>query len=287
MKVACAQLDVAFGQPQINADKAVKTLRECKAQGVELVVFPECFLTGYCVSDQQGAQDISLDVTSRNGSDVSTCPKEVSCVWEECMELGIFAVVGLAVGIRGDCWNAAVLMDPGGELKIYHKVHLPELGFDKFAWPGSRLPVFETDLGKIGILICFDLRIPEAARTLALKGAELIVLPTNWPVGAFAGPAFMAAARAAENRVFLAACNRVGSENGFDFIGQSGIYSVTGTTLAKASEDKEEVIMADIDLAEARVKRTVIRPGEFETTVFDARHPELYGVITEQKNKVI
>jgi len=295
-RVACAQLDVVFNDPKANADSAVQTLRDCKSQGVDLIVFPECFLTGYCVSNRGAAEEIALQLSP-------TPPHALAAIWEECRSLGIFAVVGFAQLEGQNLYNSAALIDPNNELKVYQKTHLPELGFDKFATPGSQLPVFETDLGKIGILVCFDLRIPEAARTLALKGAELIVLPTNWPEGAHAGPNFMAAARAGENRVFVATCNRVGTENGFTFIGQSGIYDVTGTTLAKANGGRqslgatneesqslgtigplgatEEIITADIDLSIARIKRNIVRPGEFETEMFATRQPSLYTVITE------
>lgn len=270
-RVACAQLDVVFNDPKANADRGIKVLQDCKSQGVDLVVFPECFLTGYCVSTREQAATVAIPAAHSS----------LSAMQEECHKLGVFAVVGFAQSEGETLTNAAALLDPQNGIKVYEKTHLPELGYDKFATPGRALPVYDTDLGRIGILVCFDLRVPEASRTIALKGAELIVLPTNWPEGAHAGPNFMAAARAGENRVFVATCNRVGSENGFAFIGQSGIYDVTGTTLAKASPTEEETIVADLDLTIARSKRNVVRPGEFETEVFATRQPDLYKIIGE------
>lgn len=268
--IACAQLDVVYGDPAANTEKAVHVLR--KHASVDLIVFPEAFLTGYCTPDQDAANRIAL---ARDNDWVNT-------LQSTCDEVGTIAVVGAVTASGDSLFNSAYLIEPGQPLQVYDKTHLPELGVDKYVCPGRSLPVFETRLGKIGVLVCFDLRIPEAARTLALQGAELIVLPTNWPVGAHAGPDFMAAARAGENRVFVATCNRVGSENGFDFIGQSGIYDVTGKTLAKASPDGEAVISAEINLAVAQSKRNVVKPGEFETEMFATRQPELYSIITKE-----
>ncbi len=108
----------------------------------------------------------------------------------------------------------------------------------------------------------------------------MIVLPTNWPDGAIFAPTHIAPVRAAENRVFLATCNRVGNENGFGFVGLSGIYSPTGEALARA-DDRPEIISADLDLSQARTKRTVTIPGKYETDVFGSRRPELYGPLTD------
>ena len=269
MRVACAQLNVAFDRPEVNVAKAIQVLRDSNQNGVDLVVLPECFLTGYCVSTREDAARISLEIPGSGEQYL----KQISA---ECQTLGIHCVVGFAQKSGSDLFNSAALVEPSGKINYYQKTHLPHLGYDRFASPGSELTVFDCDLGKIGVLICFDLRHPEPTRVLALQGAELIVLPTNWPVGAHAGPNFVASTRAAENRVFFATCNRVGDENSFSFIGQSGIYEVTGLPLAKAGTE-EEIIVADIDLAEARIKKTVIRPDEYEITMFQSRRPELYG----------
>jgi 5-aminopentanamidase len=106
------------------------------------------------------------------------------------------------------------------------------------------------------------------------------VLPTNWPEGAEVSAEHISIARAAENRVFLATCDRVGSENGFNFIGRSKIIHPSGRVLAAAGVD-EETLIADVDLSEARQKRTVGIPGKYETEAFQSRRPDLYGTIVE------
>jgi len=177
--------------------------------------------------------------------------------------------------------NTAVLIEPGVDNRFYRKSHLPCLGLDRFAARGEDLPIFDTALGKIGILICYDLRPPEAARTLALKGADIIVLPTNWPVGAEITADHIAIARAAESRVFVGACNRVGDENGFHFIGRSKIIAPSGQVLAAADSDREATIIAEVDLSMARQKRTVNIPGEYELEIMGCRNPKLYGILAE------
>ncbi|MCU0316673.1 MAG: carbon-nitrogen hydrolase family protein [Fimbriimonadaceae bacterium] len=280
MKVACAQRDVAFGDPGSNTQVALADLRLAKEQGVDLVVFPECFLTGYCASSVEEAEAISIPCHCDRDFDVTLADVSLLSLQAACIDLGLHCVVGFAGRDDFGLYNGAVLMEPSGRMRRYLKAHLPWLGLDRFVTPGDALPVFQTELGAIGILVCFDLRPPEAARTLALSGAELIVLPTNWPVGAEVSAGFVAPTRAAENKVFLASCNRVGEEKGFRFIGQSGIYGVGGKALAKA-EGESALITAELDLSQARNKHTVNIPGEYELEIFRSRRPDLYLPLTE------
>lgn len=269
IRVACVQSNVVFGDPAANAAKAISDLEFLKEQGVQLAVFPEAFLTGYCVECAEDAGAIGLDASAQNSA--------LHRLQQACDRLDMLAVVGYAEAHEGKLYNAAALIEPGQTRRVYRKCHLPELGLDKFVEAGEGpLEVFETRIGKIGVLICFDMRFPEPTRVLALQGADLVVLPTNWPEGAQVSADYIAVARAAENRIFFATCDRVGEENGFRFIGKSKIIDPTGKILASAG-DKEETIIADLDLELARQKRTVAIPGKYETEVFKARRPELYS----------
>lgn len=241
-------------------------MKRLKDEGVDLVVFPEAFLTGYCVSSLTDAQKIAIPDDH----------EAILRLFAGAKQFGLHIAFGYAALREGKLFNSAILACPDGTVHRYDKTHLPELGYDKFVEDGADLPVFETALGRIGILICFDLRPPEAARCLALKGADLILLPTNWPNGAQISAEHFTVVRAAENRVFLAACNRVGHENGFDFIGLSRIVSPGGMVRAQAGSG-EETLVADLDLEEARLKRITVIPGQYEMTVFDSRRPELYS----------
>jgi 5-aminopentanamidase len=266
-------MDVVFGDFERNTATVVAHLERLKIQGVDLAVFPEASLTGYCVDCLEEAQRISIPgVTAQ---EIGTALQTIS---EACERLDILAIVGFAERSGEDVHNAAVLFEPGVRPRTYRKTHLPELGLDRFVKPGTEIPLFETRLGRIGILICYDLRPPEATRVLALAGADILVLPTNWPEGAETSAEHVAITRAAENRIFVATCNRVGEENGFRFIGRSKIIHPTGRVLAAAGAE-EETLMADLDLAEARQKRTVNIPGKYEIDVMGSRRPELYGTL--------
>jgi 5-aminopentanamidase len=264
-RIASVQTDVIFNGPAQNTHSIINQLYELAKRGVEIAVFPECVLTGYCVSNPTEAAEIAIP---RSDSVFDLLQKAVDAT-------GVVTVLGFAEQAGGVLRNTAALLEAGTPPRYYVKTHLPELGFDKHVEAGDDLPVFETSHGKIGILICFDCRFPEAARALALKGADLIAIPTNWPTGAHVSANVLAVARAAENKVFVATANRVGTENGFDFIGLSKIINPMGQILASA-EGQSAVLVSDADFAESRQKRIVTIHAKYETTVFEARRPELY-----------
>jgi predicted amidohydrolase len=122
---------------------------------------------------------------------------------------------------------------------------------------------------------------PEVSRVLALKGAELIVLPTNWPELGQVFPDCILPARAFENQVFCIGVNRVGEERGIRFFGRSKIAHWSGLTLAQAKSYEEDIIYAEIEPTTAREKYQVVIPGEFEVHIINDRRPEFYGHITQ------
>ena len=115
---------------------------------------------------------------------------------------------------------------------------------------------------------------------MTLLGADILALPTNWPEGRGKVAKYVVNTRAYENKVHLVAVNRVGTERGTRFIGNSKIVDAWGDTLAEASSDQEEISYAEISIAEARQKRIVLKPGEFELDFIGDRRPELYGELT-------
>ncbi len=280
IRVASVQCAVAFDSPGENASRAVARLDALAMQGVDLAVFPEAYLTGYCVADAAAARALALPVVM-DGDRVVELPESLGSVRDAAQRLYMHVVMGLAALDGGQVVNLAVLIEPDGTVRGYRKTHLPELGLDKHVAAGRALPVFDTALGRIGLLICFDLRPPEAMRVLALQGADLVILPTNWPVGAEISAEILSVARAVENRVALVTCNRVGEENGFEFIGLSSIIDPLGNVLAHAGAD-EEVLVADLDLAVSRNKRVATIPGSYEWTTFESRRPDLYGPLVRE-----
>jgi predicted amidohydrolase len=155
------------------------------------------------------------------------------------------------------------------------------LGLDQFATPGDRpFRVWQAAGIRVGMNICYDGGFPESSRVMALDGAELIVLPTNWPPAAECMAACAVNTRAMENHVYYMSVNRIGEERGFRFIGTSRICDPTGKTLAAADHDREAILYAEIDPAFARNTHLVRVPGKHEIHRFRDRRPEMYGRIT-------
>jgi predicted amidohydrolase len=244
-------------------------LSQAVRDGASLVVFPECAVTGYNVSSLQEAREIAQPLDGG----------AMDALARACRELNVYTIAGTLLAQGEQVFNAALLIGPNGLAGSYLKAHLPFCGADRYISRGdSGFRVFETPFCRVGMLICYDLRFPEAARVLALRGADIIALPTNWPTGADTAPDFMVRARAFENRVFVVACNRVGLERGAHFIGRSCIAAPSGKHLADASPDGEQLICVEIDPRQARNKRLVVTPGEFEMDFFNDRRPDLYSV---------
>ncbi|HVA46064.1 MAG TPA: carbon-nitrogen hydrolase family protein [Pirellulales bacterium] len=274
MKIAGVQMDVVFGHREANLAKIVERLRETAAAGARLTVFPECSLPGYCFDHLDEAREHAEPVPG---------PSTLRLA-EVCRELSIYAVVGLLETDGPRLFNAAALVGPAGVVGGYRKIHLPYLGVDRFTTPGDRpFGIHAAGDVRVGMSICYDAAFPEAARVLALEGADVIALPTNWPPGAECTADFVINARALENNVYYMAVNRVGSERGFRFIGKSKICDPRGHVLAEAQHEQETVLYAEIDPALARQKHIVRVPGKHEIDRFADRRPAFYGKILEKE----
>jgi predicted amidohydrolase len=271
-KIAGVQMDCRFGDKRTNLDTIRAKLHEAASSGARLVVFPECALTGYAFESKEEALPHAEPIPG---------PTTVT-VAADCRKLGVWAVFGLLErGGAGNLFNACAPIGLDGVAGSYRKIHLPILGVDRFATPGDR-PFAVHDLGglRMGINICYDGSFPESARVLTLLGADLVVLPTNWPTGAASTARYLMPARALENHIYYAGVNRVGEERGFRFIGQSRIVDCSGELLACAG-DGEEIVYADIDPARARDKQVVNIPGKYEINRVAHRRPEMYEPLCE------
>lgn len=271
MKIAAVQIDITLRQVETNLAKIERRLQESAAEGASLVVFPECAVTGYCYKHVNEAlaytDTIPGQTTERLG--------------ETCAEAGVFAVVGMLERDGRAVYNACVLVGPDGLVGKYRKIHLPGLGVDKHVAPGDAgWQVFPAAEANVGMHICYDAAFPESARSMALDGADILALPTNFPPGAECLCAHVLPARAMENCVYLIAANRVGTERGFTFLGESKICGPDGEILAVAPADEEAIIYADLNLDRAHDKRRVRVPGEHEIHRFADRRPQMYGRIT-------
>jgi predicted amidohydrolase len=275
-KIAAVQMDCKLADKDRNLERIRARLREAAGQGANLVVFPECALTGYCFENKEEAW-----------THAETLPGPTTATLAaDCQDLGVWIVVGLLErGDQGrDLFNACALIGPTGFAASYRKVHLPCLGVDRFTTPGDR-PFAVHDLGglRLGMSICYDGSFPETSRILMLLGADLVVLPTNWPTGALSTVKFLVQARALENQIYYAAVNRIGEERGFRFIGCSRVVNVDGELLTSSEDDQPTILYAAVDPARARNKHIVKIPHIYELHRTAHRRPELYGPLVNKE----
>jgi 5-aminopentanamidase len=269
-RVAGVQMEPKLGRLDANLEQILNWLEPAAMAGAKLVVFPECALSGYGFASREQGLDHAVSLDSAPVHKVVT-----ACERHQC-----FCVFGLLERDGDRLFNACVLTGPRGVVGSYRKVHLPFLGIDMFVDPGDR-PFAVHDAGglKVGMHICYDGGFPETARVLALLGADLLVLPTNWPTHSECAAEHMIPTRAMENTVYVLAVNRVGEESGFRFIGRSSIVDPGGRVLAKAGADREEVLQVDIDPALARRKHLVRVPGRHEIDRIADRRPRFYDAL--------
>ncbi len=269
---AAVQMDIAIGDAKTNMQRIMERLHIAHQAGAHLVVFPECATSGYCYGSASEALPYALPADA----------PELEEFRAACRGLGVTAILGfLERTASGSLHNSALLADPEAEVPIvYRKTHLPTLGVDRYVQAGNDLPVHDIELARIGILICYDIRFPEAARVMALRRADVIALPTNWPTGGESAPEYVLRARARENGCFIVAANRTGTERGRPFIGRSQIVGPDGVILAQAGV-AEETLYARIEPARARQKRIVFEPGEWEQDTVGDRRPDLYGDLSK------
>ncbi len=274
MIIAGVQMDVALAKPSENRARVEQQLRQAVSEHKpHLVVFPECALTGYCFGSLEEAMPYAETVPG---------PSTEYFV-KVCQELGVFMIFGLLEADGERLFNTAVQIGPQGLVGSYRKIHLPGLGVDHFTTPGDRpFAVTLADELRVGMSICYDVGFPESTRCLALAGADLVVVPTNWPPGAECIAEHAIRTRAMENKVYMMAVNRVGTERGFQFIGQSSICDPSGTLITSANATEETILVAEIDVEQARQKYIERAPGGAHSIdrVKD-RRPEMYGPIVE------
>jgi N-carbamoylputrescine amidase len=245
MRVACAQYALREGEPDHNLERSLQFIRQAAAKSADLVVLPELANSGCDIGPRERALDLAENILSG----------PTALAWREVAEEAGACVVGGLLERDGEILhNSAVLLGPG-VAGCYRKTHLWD-GEKQLYEPGRGLPVFDTPLGRIGLLICYDAWFSEAARTLALKGAQILCIPSNapddWvPERQRRGDLTMlnvhCIASANANRVFVATANRVGD----GYLGRSCVVDVTGGVLALAEATEEGVIGTDVDLERA------------------------------------
>lgn len=270
-RVACAQLTLNVGDPEGNRAAARAAIERAATAGAEVVVLPELTNSGYVFHDPAEAASLAEPLDGPTVADWSALARRHRMI-----------VVG---GLRerdeeGLIRNSAVLVDPAGPRAVHRKAHL--FGTEReFFVPGAELPpVVDTAVGRIGLLVCYDQEFPEYVRALALREADLLCLPVNWPLfprpeGERPSEVVRVQANAAINRMFVAASDRAGTERDVVWTGGSVIVDPDGFPVAgPATETGDALLLADCALTTARDKRV----GEHNDVLGD-RRPELYGSI--------
>jgi predicted amidohydrolase len=259
MRVACCQIAPDVADPAVSAAEAGEAISAAVAGGAQIVVLPELANSGYVFRSER---EVRAAATPADG--------EVLTSWAAAAGGDAVVIAGFCeMAADGTIYNSAAVLDGGGVLAVYRKVHLWD---EEQLWftPGSdRAPVLDTRHGRIGVAICYDLEFPELTRGLALAGAELIALPTNWPYHPEPPDGrpilhSLASVTAYLNKVYVAVCDRCGSERRVDFEGASAIVAADGALLGGPVKNRGvATITADCDLRGARDKRSGTRNDAF------------------------
>ncbi|TDE34797.1 nitrilase family protein [Antarcticimicrobium sediminis] len=269
--IACIQFEPKIGEVDANLDAIEIRVRQARANGAQLIVLPELADSGYVFDSAEELAQLAQPIP-----DGQSAQRLIALA----TELEVYIVSGLAEVAGATFYNSAMLCGPEGYIGTYRKMHLwyrENLFFEK---GDLGLPVFATPLGKIGIAICYDGWFPETFRQLAMKGAEVICVPTNWVPMPDQDPQaevmsnILHKAAAHSNGLFIACADRVGTERGQPFIGQSLIIDATGWPLAgPASREDDDILYATITPADVSTKRHL---NEFNDILGD-RRSDVYG----------
>ena len=246
-----------------NLRRALAWMDEAAGHGASLLLLPEMFLTGYLVRDRLAELTEALP----DGP-------AVTALRNRAQARSLALIVGMPVENPdgGRPYNAMVMIDRDGSIPaVACKTHMFG-GEEKMFTPGDSLKAFDTTLGRMGILVCYDGEFPETARTLALDGAKLIChCAANMTPYEDYHPVYMRA-RAMENCVYTLYCNYVGAEKRFRYCGQSGAWHPTGRVLAQGGTEEETLFYVPVDLSEASTSHGFLR----ELDYLNRRRPELY-----------
>jgi predicted amidohydrolase len=274
--VAVAQLHIEEHASDTNEARCLEAVRLAAAVGADLVVLPECALTGYRYESMHDTLSVALP----RGDPRLARIRALASATRMTVVAGFLERAGDAVH------NTAGVFGPDGRAHYTRKTHLPVLGADRFVLAGDSLaPVIAAPFGRVGVAICYDLRFPEVCRTLALRGADVVAAPVNWSSDVARFAAHVVPTRAMENRIHMAVADRAGAPDLVEYLGASQVIDPTGARLTDALDPHCEVAVgvAEVDVALARCKATVFEAGVFEIDVFAHRRPELYGEIASEE----
>lgn len=273
---------------QKNLSKYFAYIDEAADKGAKLIVFPETSLQGYL----DNLSEYNLDIVKYQHENAESVPEGEStqALIKKAREKDIYIIWGMVekdTNQVGKIYNTAVLVGPDGYIGKYRKVHLP-MDEAHIFYPGNEINVYDTKIGKIGMLICYDKDYPETARILAAKGAELIVMPTAWSLDKSSEDPesnysvfvydLLDKARAMENQVFFLSANQVGVTGDINYFGRSRIVDPLGRVKAEIKyEEGMAIYTGDIQNEICSARTT----GLFGLNLLKDRRPECYHAICE------
>lgn len=258
MKIACVQMDIAFGEPEKNLTAIEKYIEEASNAQVDVIIFPEMWNTGYALDKLDSLADREGSITRKLLSQLAKKHQ-------------VNIVGGSVATKRGDKYfNTMYIVDRNGKIvAAYDKAHLFKLMNEHvYLNEGQSMNVFELDGITCGGVICYDLRFPEWIRTHTLNGAKIMFIPAEWPKQRIDHWQLLLQARAIENQCFIVAVNRVGKDPNNEFNGHSMVIAPWGELLI-SNQTAEGILYAELDLEEVeRVRKTI--------PVFQDRRTDLY-----------
>lgn len=257
-KISCLQMDIAFGNPTANYQKAERLIEEAMKENPDIIVFPELWTTGYDLTRLETIAD-------KGAANTIDFLKKAAIKYQ-------VHFVGGSVANQGEqgVKNTLLIINNKGHLvHSYSKLHLFKL-MDEHLYleAGEEIGLFDLDNNTFGGVICYDIRFPEWIRAHTSKGAEALFVVAEWPAPRLTHWRSLLIARAIENQCFVIACNRSGNDPNNEFAGHSMIIDPWGDVIAEAGAT-EEILSSVIEI-------DLVKDIRKQIPIFEDRRPDLY-----------
>ena len=285
-KLATTSMNVVYDK-HANLKKLLSFIDAAADQGADILVFPEQCLQGYLPSMTQ--LDLSHYRYQYDNAETVPDGAAVSAIISIAAKRGIYVVFGMTekdAEFDYRLYNTAVLTGPDGFVGKYRKVHRP-LDELHMYYPGDEFPVFQTRIGRIGLMICYDKAFPESSRELALGGAEILVTPLAWPLAAHENASdpekdpcldehrLYDRVRAMENQVLYISSNQFGLCGKSSYLGNSNIVGTNGGILATTGY-REGIAYAEVDIKKEIYRGKTV--GMMGSNLMRERKPSVYNL---------
>lgn len=275
MKIALAQMEISES-PDENLEKTLNLIEIAAKNGAQFICFPELQLNPF-FPQYEGLDASNYAISIRD--------EKIKKIQEKSREFKIISIPNVYLKENGNCFDASLVINSDGRIlgtsKMVHIAQCHQFHEQDYYHPSDTgFKVYDTPVGKIGIIVCFDRHLPESFRICALEGVDIIIIPTanvkSEPLVMFEWEVRIPSM---QNSVFTAMCNRVGKEDDMDFAGQSIVVDPNGDIVIKA-DDKEQLIYADIDINEVDKCRN-------EKSYMNLRRPQVYSKICDGNTDIV